>query len=360
VSILPNRDSDDDGQSSDSGQSDHAIYLELSSEQELSAFAEAILDTRRDYPIVCLTARAGEHHPALPASAIREIVGDGIPIHFIHTGPLTRYLSRLLPPRFDLWGGAARVWWPGVSTHSDPLEHPLIYDPSGLYGQDSLEKLAAVFATPTRPELTIKQQLVLAERQRSTLSERAERLERTLAETRRELEKALQGISPDSHQTVSTDPAGIPQPGDREAEDPEERENERPARGGSDVEGDLYKLIWSSWVDICPRDERAERPPRRFTLSRELVRTIVQRRVDVPIERLAWVCAMVIGDRAIGHASIDAHIYRGNEESVRSDGAKAMRAALKRSPGGPRLHYWSLPNGTIEFMQIGYHDMALT
>jgi hypothetical protein len=69
---------------------------------------------------------------------------------------------------------------------------------------------------------------------------------------------------------------------------------------------------------------------------------------------------MVIGDRAIGHAGIDAHLYRGNEESERSDGAKAMRAALKRSAGGPRLHYWSLPNGTIELAQIGYHDMSLS
>jgi hypothetical protein len=68
---------------------------------------------------------------------------------------------------------------------------------------------------------------------------------------------------------------------------------------------------------------------------------------------------MVIGDRATGHASIDAHIYRGSEETERDDGAKAMRAALKRSAGGPRLHYFSLPNGTIEFVQIGYHDMSL-
>ena len=28
----------------------------------------------------------------------------------------------LLPPRFDVWDGATRVWWPGVSETSDPLE----------------------------------------------------------------------------------------------------------------------------------------------------------------------------------------------------------------------------------------------
>ncbi len=338
-----------------------ADCVELSSEPECSALAKRIRDPQRDYPIVCLTARPGERDPALSATAVREIVGPGVPIYFVRTRRLTRYLGSLLPPRFDVWDGATRVWWPGVSETSDPLEHPRIYDPSGRYGQDNLQRLAAEFATQTRPELTLKQQLVLAERQRSQLAERAERLERVLASTRRELDEALRGISPAVDQTTQGNSAERPDAASDalRSEDPGEEIAEQPAANESDVEGMLYKLIWSAWVDICPPNERAEHPPRRFMISSELIRTIVQRRVDVPIERLAWVCAMVIGDRAIGHAGIDAHLYRGSEESERQDGSKAMRAALKRSAGGPRLHYWSLPNGTIEFAQIGYHDMSL-
>ena len=336
--------------------------VELSSETECSALAKRIRDPQRDYPIVCLTARPGEREPALPAPGVREIVGPGVPIYFVPTRRLTRYLGSLLPPRFDVWDGATRVWWPGVSERSDPIEHPRIYDPSGRYGQDNLQRLAAEFATKPRPELTLKQQLVLAERQRSQLTERAERLERVLASTRQELDEALRGRSPAVDQTTQENSAECPDAASDAlgSEAPDEEIAEQPAPNESDVEGVLYKLIWSQWVDICPPNERAEHPPRRFTISSELIRTIVQRRVDVPIERLAWVCAMVIGDRAIGHAGIDAHIYRGNEESERGDGAKAMRAALKRSAGGPRLHYWSLPNGTIEFAQIGYHDLALS
>jgi hypothetical protein len=326
-----------------------ADCVELSSEPECSALAKRVRDPQRDHPIVCLTARPGERDPALPARGVREIVGPGVPIYFVRTRRLTRYLGSLLPPRFDVWDGATRVWWPGVSETSDPIEHPRIYDPSGRYGQDSLQRLAAEFVTQTRPELTLKQQLVLAERQRSQLTERAERLERVLAGTRQELDEALRGRSPAVDQATQ----------EHSAERPDATSDASPPNEG-DVEGMLYKLIWSQWVDICPPNERAEHPPRRFAISSELIRTIVQRRVDVPIERLAWVCAMVIGDRAIGHVGIDAHIYRGNEESERSDGAKAMRAALKRSAGGPRLHYWSLPNGTIEFAQIGYHDLALS
>ncbi len=338
-----------------------ADCIELSSEPECSALAKAILDPERDYPIVCLTARPGEHYPALSAAAVREIAGPEVPIYFVPTRRLTKYLGGLLPTRFDAWDGATRVWWPGVRESSDPLEHPRIYDPSGSYGEDSLQRLAAELSVPEHPELTVKQQLVLSERQRSTLAERAEGLERTLAETRRERDEALRGISPASVQTAQESPAkgAVAEADARLTGDLSEQETGQPARAESDVEGALYKLIFSEWVDICPPDERSERPPRRFLLHRDLVRTIAQRRVDVPIERIAWVCAMVIGDRATGHASIDAHIYRGSEETERDDGAKAMRAALKRSAGGPRLHYFSLPNGTIEFVQIGYHDMSL-
>ncbi|HEY2200366.1 MAG TPA: hypothetical protein VGH56_00650, partial [Solirubrobacteraceae bacterium] len=184
----------------DRNESADADCIELSSEIELSRLAEAILDPQRDYPIVCLTARPGERHPALPPAAVREIAGPEIPIYFVATRRLTRYLGGLLPPRFDVWDGATRVWWPGVSELSDPLEHPRIYDSSGSYGEDSLQRLAAELSVPEHPELTLKQQLVLAERQRSTLAARAGGLERTLAETRRERDEALQGISPASGQ----------------------------------------------------------------------------------------------------------------------------------------------------------------
>jgi hypothetical protein len=248
-----------------------------------------------------------------------------------------------------VWDGAARVWWPGVSENNDPFAHPRIYDPSGRYGKASLERLASEFAIRERPELTLQQRLVLSERQRNQLAERAERLERTLASTRKELTQTASESAP-AAERQSTPPENQPIAPQQSAEQP---------RDENELEAALYKLIFSHWVDICSPEERAQRPPRRFVLGRELVRTIAARRVDVPLERIAWVCAMVIADRAVGHSSINAHIYRGSDETVRGDGAKAMRGALKRSAGGPRLHYWSLPGGTIEFTQIGYHDLSL-
>lgn len=38
------------------------------------------------------------------------------------------------------------------------------------------------------------------------------------------------------------------------------------------------------------------------------------------------------------------------------DGAKGWRCTLSHISGGPRLPYWILPSGVIEFEAVGYHD----
>src|ERR1700690_2576512 len=143
LETFADRSADGEAQSADPDETADADCVELSSEAELSALAKRIRDPQRDYPIVCLTARPGERDPALPATAVREIVGPGVPIYFVGTRRLTRYLGSLLPAHFDVWDGATRVWWPGVSERGDPIEDPGVYDPSGRYGQDSLQRLTA-------------------------------------------------------------------------------------------------------------------------------------------------------------------------------------------------------------------------
>ncbi len=82
--------------------------------------------------------------------------------------------------------------------------------------------------------------------------------------------------------------------------------------------------------------------------------------MDVPIERIAWVCAMVACRRAARLRGIDTHpLLVGNAgvQIVRGDGGKGWRCSLKRNAsGGPRLHYWVLPDGTTEFADIGNHE----
>lgn len=121
----------------------HAVMVSCTA--AVRALCEEIRDPSRTYPVVGLTSRRGEGEPALAAVEVHALVGDDVPIYFIPTGRPTVTLKWLLPERLNVFGGAARVWWPGVSVDSDPAAHPLIYDPHGVYGRRSIEELARCF-----------------------------------------------------------------------------------------------------------------------------------------------------------------------------------------------------------------------
>ncbi len=361
-------------------QQEDAGCFEPRSDAELAALAYRILDRERNHPIVCLTTRPGDAAPALSPPAVREIVGAKAPIYVVSTGAPSRRLSALLPAGLDVWNGAARIWWPGVSDESDPAHHPRIYDPTGRYGQASLQQLAASFGARRRADAAVERQLAVAERERAKLQRRVRRLETELDAARRGTPSpsvdALRAAGrlqstvtaqlveePDAVRDSATDEPTESEAGARALarrsgapDDPQgEAADDEPT---DDLQGELHRLIWTEWVALTSPEEREERPPRRFLLDPSLIDDIAQRRVDVPLKRVAWVCAAIIGDRAGELPGLDAHPYRGHRRSVRSDGAKLWRASLKRGAGGARLHYWTHPNGTIEFAQIGYHSLA--
>lgn len=112
------------------------------SEDQGAQLAAEVLDPGRRQPIVCLSTRAGEDRPALDVRRVREAVGRGVLLRAVRTGPASRALSACLPPQLGVFGGAARIWWPGVDEHADPRAHPLILDRAGRYGRRALEVLA--------------------------------------------------------------------------------------------------------------------------------------------------------------------------------------------------------------------------
>lgn len=71
---------------------------------------------------------------------------------------------------------------------------------------------------------------------------------------------------------------------------------------------------------------------------------------------MAWVgCGLP--ERTTRH-----HAYRDGEgggapQLVRDDGSKAFRVDLEtKTAAARRLHYWRLPDGTVEFHRVGFHD----
>jgi hypothetical protein len=329
---------------------DPAGLTPVTSEHQVRALADEILDRDRDYPVVCLTSRSGDRGPALSGERVRGIVGPGIPVYFIAAHRLTLRLRKLLPERMDVFGGATRVWWPGITRESDPEEHLLVYDTRGVYGEEAYERLTGEFRVLERPRLTVEQRLVLSERAR----ESAER-------SRREAERRLYALK---RAPAGQDRGAIQTESSRErARECEPRQSHRlPGRADRelDFEQRLHLMLAGEWVCALTAADRRECPLGPYVFGREFAQMVEGRRVEVAVKRIAWVCAMVACGRA-ARAGCEVHRLRtgggGNAAQLeRSDGARAWRCNLKSSAGGPRLHYWALPEGTIEFASVAGHD----
>jgi hypothetical protein len=89
--------------------------------------AARILDPERRLPVVAVTLppRREESWMDMPRLA-RLLVGKA-ELFLVETGAATWELAAALPSRLDVYGGAARIWWPGVTAASDPYQHPLVF-----------------------------------------------------------------------------------------------------------------------------------------------------------------------------------------------------------------------------------------
>lgn len=121
------------------------------SEADGEQLAAEVLDSARKRPIVCLSSRSGEDDPAFDPEAVRRVVGEKAILRGVRTGAASRYLDDLLPEHFGVFGGAARIWWPGIDEYDDPRRHPLVLDKQGRYGTRALEILSEGFEAGSPP-----------------------------------------------------------------------------------------------------------------------------------------------------------------------------------------------------------------
>lgn len=117
------------------------LTIEIDTAGAVEALAGSILDPRRTTPIVGLTSLQGRTTPAMDPRQVRGLLEGEFILVFVPTGPRTRQLTELLPPRMGAYGGCARIWWPGASATSRLSDHPLIYDRSLEYGESALANL---------------------------------------------------------------------------------------------------------------------------------------------------------------------------------------------------------------------------
>jgi len=107
--------------------------------------------------------------------------------------------------------------------------------------------------------------------------------------------------------------------------------------------------------------DRRERPPLPFRIGPKFLATLRELE-GVSEEKVIDVCAEVIlgvAERKKGrtmHPLGDGAAHLDPRTRSR-DGAKAWRCALQiKTPSARRLHWWRLPDGTIEFASVNKHD----
>jgi predicted RNA-binding protein with RPS1 domain len=79
----------------------------------------------RTRPIVAVTTHPSSGRFWIDPSVLEERLGEWADVVALETGDATWALADALPDRLDVYGGALRVWWPGLTRDSDPYDHKL-------------------------------------------------------------------------------------------------------------------------------------------------------------------------------------------------------------------------------------------
>lgn len=104
---------------------------------------EQLLAPDRTRPIVAVTSHPRAARGWVDPEELQRALGDLAEVVFLETGEATWALSEALPPRLDVYGGAMRVWWPGLSRESDPYDHRLYF----AYSLDEAERRGGWWST---------------------------------------------------------------------------------------------------------------------------------------------------------------------------------------------------------------------
>jgi hypothetical protein len=356
-------------------------------EDQGEALAGEVLDPERTEPIVCLSTRAGEDRPAFDHHAVRKAVGRDALIRAVRTGPATRYLSQLLPPQLGVFGGGARIWWPGVDADADPRDHPLVLDRMGRYGPRAIEVLAERFAEgpPARGPKHGGKLVALP----GGAGERQER--RTPVERE---PRATPPVTPDRDQQLllgALDQArdeirGLRQklaearldamtPGARASarpaapEDHEPRFDTAPRAARPDQVADLaipvavhrdrtrahHLEIMAAWLARDHDAGRRERPLGPLALGEGYLAAVDGQRHRVSPATLATTAARIASGKQGEADDLDVRAWvdeRGDQEFRDEDGAACWSCAVPGASGDLRLRWWTRDDGAVELRDV--------
>ncbi len=299
--------------------------------EDVERLAREIAHHKRDFWIVVITARRNQVTPSVSPTAVREIVGSNVPIVHLKS-LLATHLQMLLPEKLQVYGGALRVYRPGV--YDDPFANPLLYDPTGEYGEEILDWLGRIF-TPTRarpPHLSPEQQVLVLEHDLEQTKRVRKRETKIL---RRRYAQAL--LAPDC---------------------PDRRPSPWRRRAAPRIEAEIRTLIEEQWASYPPTYDRKKHPLRDYTLTSRFLADVHHGVGDVPLDEIARVCALVLcrwDVRATVLATGALRPAPGKPQLTRGEGSKAWWCSLTRDDSNRSacLVWWRNPDGTAELVACG-------
>lgn len=133
-----------------------AGYTEITQEADATRLAHRLLEPGRTRPVAVVTVPDGAPSPYIDPEEIADAVGDVCDVYLVPTGALTWSISRVLPDRTQVYGGAGRVYPVDLSWTTDPYSAPLRFAYSADEGVRAVEKLIsdalrAGVSTQSRP-----------------------------------------------------------------------------------------------------------------------------------------------------------------------------------------------------------------
>lgn len=125
---------------------------------------------------------------------------------------------------------------------------------------------------------------------------------------------------------------------------------DRPSRFFLDTSDDIQYRIRTTWAEQVPAEQKPDLPLPELTLGEEFAASVEEvAGADATLrDKIARACV-----RVLTRQDRDAHKL-GEERDV---GAVAWRSYVEqKSPSARRVHYWTVPGGTIVLARIVRHD----
>ncbi len=109
-------------------------------EHDIPAWVDdTLLSPARSKVIVAVTTHQDSDRCWIEPAELERALGDLADVVLIPTGEPTWALAEALPPRLEAYGGAIRIWWPGLTRDANPLDHRL-YFVHGLADADRVQR----------------------------------------------------------------------------------------------------------------------------------------------------------------------------------------------------------------------------